>query len=143
MALKFHPNPGTILFCNFETGFVVPEMVKSRPVVVVSPRLKRRDQLCCVVPLSTSEPTVVCDYHYRLPMPDPLPEPWDAEVMWVKADMLATVSFERLNLIRTGRDQHGKRKYVQKQLPKEHIAAIKIAVLCGLGMSALTEYIGS
>jgi uncharacterized protein YifN (PemK superfamily) len=43
--LKFHPEPGTILICDYSTGFKKPEMVKKRPVVTISPRLKRRDGL--------------------------------------------------------------------------------------------------
>ncbi|WP_210210156.1 type II toxin-antitoxin system PemK/MazF family toxin [Rhodopseudomonas palustris] len=60
MTLKFHPEPGTILICDYSTGFKAPEMVKKRPVVTVSPRLKRRDGLVTVVPLSTSRPEPVC-----------------------------------------------------------------------------------
>ena len=56
MALKFHPKPGTILVCDFRQGFRAPEMIKRRPVVVVSPRLRNRTDLCTVVPLSTIEP---------------------------------------------------------------------------------------
>lgn len=41
MALRFHPKPGTILMCDFDTGFQVPEMVKKRPVIVLSPKRKR------------------------------------------------------------------------------------------------------
>ena len=52
--LKFHPEPGTILICDYSTGFRLPEMVKKRPVVTISPRLKRRDGLITVVPLSVS-----------------------------------------------------------------------------------------
>jgi len=51
MALKYHPDPGDILICNFAVGFKEPEMVKSRPCVVLSPRLRRRSGLCTVVSL--------------------------------------------------------------------------------------------
>ena len=43
MPLTFHPDPGTLLVCNFDTGFIPPEMVKRRLVVVISPRLRKRD----------------------------------------------------------------------------------------------------
>ena len=33
MPLNFQPGPGTLWYCDFETGFVPPEMVKNRPVV--------------------------------------------------------------------------------------------------------------
>ncbi|MEQ9178418.1 MAG: type II toxin-antitoxin system PemK/MazF family toxin, partial [Nitratireductor sp.] len=32
--------------CDFNTGFRVPEMVKRRPVVVISPKIKARPRLC-------------------------------------------------------------------------------------------------
>jgi mRNA interferase MazF len=82
--------------------------------VTISPRLKRRDGLITVVPLSTTPPSPVCDHHCRLTMVPALPEPFDSPEMWVKADMLATVGFARLDLIRTGRDPFGKRKYLHQ-----------------------------
>ena len=48
MAIKFYPRQGTLLMCDFNTGFRVPEMVKVRPVVVVS---RTRGQVATVVPL--------------------------------------------------------------------------------------------
>ena len=36
MPITFHPSPGTVLICDFTTGFQPPEMVKRRHVVVVS-----------------------------------------------------------------------------------------------------------
>ena len=42
MPITFHPHPGTVLICDFFTGFQPPEMVKRRHVVVVSPRRRRR-----------------------------------------------------------------------------------------------------
>lgn len=44
-----------VLICDFTTGFQAPEMVKKRPVVVVSPR-RRIGQVCTVVPLSSVAP---------------------------------------------------------------------------------------
>jgi mRNA interferase MazF len=114
--LKFHPEPGTILICDYSTGFRVPEMVKKRPVVTISPRLKRRDGLITVVPLSTSEPEPICSHHCKIALDPVLPEPFDSAEMWVKADMIATVGFHRLDLARTGRDPFGKRKYLTIKL---------------------------
>lgn len=42
MALTFHPKPGAILVCDYDTGFVPPEMVKKRLCIVITPRLRRR-----------------------------------------------------------------------------------------------------
>lgn len=140
MTLKFHPKPGTILYCDYD-GFKEPEMVKGRIVVVVSPRLSYRDGLCTVVPLSTTEPHKILPYHYKLELERLLPVPWDAEYHWVKADMLATVGFYRLDLIRTHRDQEGKRKYLNLQVKDEDLTNIYQCMLHALGLSALTEHL--
>ena len=54
MALKYPPKVGTLWICDFNTGFKPPEMIKRRPVVVISPR--RSTELCTIVPLSTTVP---------------------------------------------------------------------------------------
>ena len=54
--ITFHPKPGHVLICDFNTGFRPPEMVKKRPVVVIS---ESRQQLVTVVPLSTTEPNPI------------------------------------------------------------------------------------
>ena len=133
--LKFHPRPGTILICDYTTGFRKPEMVKRRPVVVVSPRLRRRNGLCAVVPLSTTPPNSAEAYHCRIVFERSLPEPWSSPEMWAKCDMLATVGFGRLDLIRTARDPAtGTRKYLTVQLKSEDLESVKRAVLASLGM---------
>ena len=50
MALSYYPSIGEIVLCDYR-GFIEPEMIKTRPVVVVSPRLRRRGNLIGVVPL--------------------------------------------------------------------------------------------
>jgi mRNA interferase MazF len=142
MALKFHPEPGTILMCDFDKlGLKEPEMVKFRPALVISPRLKRRDDLLAVAPLSTTEPEHAMPYHYALTLDPPLPEPWDSPTMWVKADMLYTVRFDRLELVRTGRDHTGKRKYLTRLISAEQLKEIRKCVLNGLGMPSLTNHL--
>ncbi|HAR51864.1 MAG TPA: hypothetical protein DCS45_08320 [Roseovarius nubinhibens] len=37
MAINYHPKRGTIVCANFDQGFKVPEMVKRRLCVVISP----------------------------------------------------------------------------------------------------------
>lgn len=139
MALQFHPKVGTILICDYRTGFITPEMVKRRPVVVISPRLRRRDGLCTVVPLSHTPPTPPQNYHHELQLDRPLPKPWGSDRFWVKADMVATVSFDRLELIKLGKDQEGKRKHLNIQIKTEDLQGIRTCVLHALGMSPLTE----
>ncbi|WP_293810345.1 type II toxin-antitoxin system PemK/MazF family toxin [uncultured Bosea sp.] len=141
MALKFHPEPGTLLLCDFSTGFCEPEMVKRRPVVVISPRLKRRDGLLGVVPLSTQQPTPMMDYHYELTLEVPLPAPFDSRTMWAKADMVSTVGFHRLDLFREGRGPDGRRKYLARKIEDAQLRSIHRAMLHGLGLGHLTAHV--
>ena len=141
MALLYHPKVGTIVLCKYEPGFVVPEMVKRRPAIIISPRLRQRGGLCSVVPLSQTAPNKVQDYHYELVLDRPLPRPWDSPSYWVKSDMIATVGFHRLHLIGIGRDQEGKRKYLTKTISNEDLTNIRACVLRALGMSHLTSHL--
>jgi mRNA interferase MazF len=52
--------------------------------------------------------------------------------------MLATVGFERLDMFRTARDQHGTRKYLQLKLSPSDFSRIRTGVLFALGMGNLT-----
>ncbi len=110
-------------------------MVKRRPALVLSPRLPHRDHLCTVVPLSTTPPPRDLEYVCKVSIPIPLPGRWNAPEMWVKADMLATVCFDRLDLFRTGRDFEGKRKYLHPQLHSKDLERVKLCVLRALGIS--------
>lgn len=141
MILKFHPNPGIIVLCNYDTGFQPPEMVKKRPAIIISPRFRHRNNLCSVVPLSQSVPEKPQDYHYELVLKRPLPGHWKASSYWVKADMLSTVSFSRLELIRTDRDHEGKRKYLTNTIPDEDLVNIRKCVLHALGFSSLISHL--
>ena len=141
MGLKFHPKPGTILICDYSTGFIPPEMIKRRPVIVISPKLKHRNDLAAVVPLSTSPPHRPQNYHCRITLDPPLPPPFDSPEMWVKGDMVSVVSFTRLDLVRTGRDQYGKRKYLKQKINLAQLRAVKECVLHGLGFGQLTPHL--
>ena len=132
MALKFHPKAGTILICDFE-GLKAPEMVKQRPVVVVSPKKLKRQGLATVVPLSTKAPRRVLTFHHKLD-PASLPPPLADNQCWAKCDMLYTVRFERLNLVRGRRDpQTRQRTYHQHRGTEVDLEAIYAAILAGLG----------
>jgi mRNA interferase MazF len=76
-----------------------------------------------VVPLSTTPPNPVCDHHCCLKLNPALPKPFDSPDVWVKADMSATVGFQRLELVRTPREAFKTRKYLTPQLEPE---ALKI-----------------
>lgn len=96
MALRFQPAPGTILNCDF-AGYVVPEIVKSRQVVVIW-KHKTNARLVYVVPLSTTPPhtPALAVELPCLPLPRPGQDP-DTRI-WVKCDMIYTVSTERLSM---------------------------------------------
>jgi uncharacterized protein YifN (PemK superfamily) len=117
MAIQYPVGPGTILRCDYSRGgFQPPEMVKARPAIVISPRLPHRDGLCTVVPISSDAGEHDVEYVVRLEFKPPLPEPYSYAVAWVKCDMLATVSFNRLDLFRTARDQIRKAKVFAPQI---------------------------
>lgn len=140
MALTYYPSPGEILLCNYHTGFIEPEMTKRRPVVVVSPRLRRRGELVGVVPLSTTEPQSVDPHHCRLVLEKPLPRPFESPVMWAKCDMLATVARSRLDRFKAGREG-GARIYLSGKVTPAQLRDLKAAILCGLGLDSLTIHL--
>src|SRR5690554_4905370 len=114
MPLPFSPSPGLIVICDFQ-GLREPEIVKRRPAIVVSPRSRRSGGLCTVVPCSTTAPIPELAHHFPLRIDPPLPNPYPEPELWVKCDMIYTVSLERLNLPWT-KNENGKRQYVQQYL---------------------------
>lgn len=139
MPIKQHPKAGTVILCDFAGGFREPEMVKRRPVVVVSPRIRARPGLCTVVALSRTEPRPVMPYHARIDLRPELPAPWTNDGIWVKGDMINAVGFHRLDLIRLGRKDSGGREYLLDPLPAETLAIIRRCVLEALGLGSLTH----
>lgn len=99
MALLLHPKAGMVLSCDFR-GYIAPEIVKRRPVVIISPNHLKRPGLYTVVPLSTTAPDPICNYHYKL---KGNPIPGENKEVWAKCDLVATVAFERLDRVKLGR----------------------------------------
>lgn len=130
----FYPKPGTVMICDFDTGFRPPEMVKKRPVVVISPRSRRGSPLCTVVPLSTVVPDPVEGFHHRMD-PGSLPGNLATKETWAKCDMVTTVALQRLDRVRIGPDAAGKRRYVAMQVTEEDCAAIRRGVMIALGLT--------
>ena len=141
MAIKEHPASGTILECDFSTGFEPPEMVKVRTVVVLSPKVKARPGLCTVVCCSRTAPDPVMPYHARLDIVPPLPHPWSSDGVWIKGDMVYAVSFRRLSFIRLGKDRSGKRLYRYDALDARVMNEVRRCVLNGLGLGFLTKHL--
>ncbi len=140
MSLSFHPKPEMVLICDFTTGFKAPEMVKRRPVVVISPRPRRKTQLCIVVPLSTTSPDPVEPHHHCLD-PSSLPASLAIRETWAKCDMPMTVSLNRLGRVKLGKDRNtGKRLYGSGMVTSTDFKAIQKCVLSALGLlSVLTK----
>jgi len=131
MPITFAPHPGTVLMCDYGTGFVPPEMVKRRPVVVVSPTTGRRLGPYLVVPLSTTVPRVVELFHVRIPAGRYgfLRSPLD---VWAKCDTLAAVAPARLDRLRAD----GRWSAPTIEIGDFH--AIQRGVLHALGLGRLT-----
>ena len=134
MAICYHPKRGTILICDFH-GFKTPEMIKRRPVVVISPQMKNRPGLCTVIPLSKTAPVPKMPYHYRFYLNPVLPSPYDSPYQWVKGDMIYSLSFARLNLPSNGRDANGKRNYIVRVIDSCVMNEIENCVKMGLGIA--------
>jgi len=129
VALTFHPGPGAIVICNFTTGFLPPEMVKIRPVVIVSPR-RRTTQLATVVPLSSTPPSPPQPWHHQCAA---TAYPPARGPIWAKCDMLATVGLARLDRVRV-RGTGGGWQYQVFQVPASDLAAILVGVKAALGL---------
>jgi uncharacterized protein YifN (PemK superfamily) len=136
MAVKFVPPAKSILICDFSWGgFKSPEMVKRRPVVALTGRLPRRDNLVTVVPLSGTASDPRNKYHCRIELENDLPHPFPANVWWAKCDMVASVCLDRLDLFRTDRDHTGRRQYLTSlRVSDESFALIQETVRHALGL---------
>jgi mRNA interferase MazF len=143
VAINFHPEPGTILMCDFTSGFKEPEMVKKRPIVVISPNRKRYSGLCTVLAISSVPPEPIENWHYQIPKTSmPQIKMFEAKDSWIKGDMIYRVAFDRLELIKIGKDQStGKRIYFKQRLGREQMHSIYSCVLHSLNLNHLPQYL--
>lgn len=74
-----------------------------------------------MVALSTTEPDTIMPFNRQVNINPPLPRYFQSNGVWIKGDMVYSVGFHRLDLIRTGKDQSGKRQYYYKPLNQEQI----------------------
>jgi mRNA interferase MazF len=132
MTLNFYPRAGQILMCDF-TGFKEPEMVKVRPVVVISPRLPRRSEVVTVVPISLTEPNPLMPYQVRLSK-NYHPQEDDDLPCWAVADLVMNLGLYRLEGFKVGR-----RKWEFPQMSGDDLKSVKEGVLHGLGMFPVAE----
>lgn len=136
MPLSYYPRIGEVLVCDYGAHTIEPEMFKTRPVVVVSRRLRNRPGLVGIVPLSTTEPDRMEGYHCFIELETPLPPPFDSPIMWAKCDMYSVVALRRLDRFKAPRSrQGGGRTWVAGELTGEQCEAVRQAVLIGLGFN--------
>lgn len=132
-GIRFQPKPGQLLACHFGLGFQVPENVKTRPVLVISPHQREWTKLCVVVPISSQPPRKVQAHHFRLPKGVVPGEKYDEA--WVKGDLVVAVAAHRLDRLKVG--------FRDYRAPMVHGDILKEARRCVLhaaGMNTLTEY---
>ena len=143
MAITIHPRPGQILYCDFSNGFKEPEIVKNRPVVILTPAMNGRPGLVTVVPISSKRPDPKMPFHCLLPKASlPMTRDFQDFESWVKADMLYAVGLHRLDLIKLGkRGPDGKRLYYRDRCSRERMRQIYSCVLAGLNMASLAAHI--
>lgn len=122
------------MLCHFGLSAIPPEMVKSRPVVVVGPRLRRRGNLVTIVPFSTTEPEPPENYHCLIELAQPLPRPFDKSRVWAKCDMIQSVALSRLDRFKVPGEQGQPRRWTTGRVSADQLAHIRQAVRFGLGM---------
>ncbi len=130
MSLNFYPRAGQVVMCDF-TGFSVPEMVKPRPVVVISPRLPHRSEIVAIVPISLTEPQHATLYKVRLSK-NYHPQEQDDLPCWAACDMVMNLGLYRLTGFKIGR-----RKWAWPQMSGDDLLAVRRGVLKGLGLDRL------
>ncbi len=129
MGLNFYPRSGQIFVGDF-TDLKPPEINKKRPVIVISPKLPYRSELATIVPISTTAP------RHSLPFVHKLAKnytPWGIETddCWAKCDLVMNISLRRMSAFKVDR-----RKYIYPTLSPEDLAAVRKAVLAGLGLDS-------
>jgi uncharacterized protein YifN (PemK superfamily) len=141
MPIISHPPQGSIVTVDYDKGFKVPEMVKRRLAVVLSPNIRARVNLITVVPLSLTPPEPILPFHKQIDIPFELPKHWSKGNRWIKGDMINAVGFHRVDLLCLGKDRQGKRIYQLEVLPEAMFNDVKICVLHGMGLSKLTKHL--
>ena len=134
MTLLYHPRIGDVVMCEFPHCLRKPEIVKKRPVIVMTREHKGRPSLCTVVPLSTTEPRPPREYHVKIDEAG-LPKSLRSRHHWAKCDMLYTLCLDRLDRVQSGRDRTtGQRIYETGRITIDEIAQIRTAILYALSI---------
>lgn len=129
--LPFHPSPGDILICDYTTGFRVPEMVKRRLCVVISPKLKRRNDLATVVPISETAPNPAEEWHLAIDLKS---LSWGDGQRWIACDMVATVGYRRLSRPHYRHGVTERRLFERMALKPDELAEVRRKIALALGL---------
>lgn len=132
-GLNFQPAPGQILACHFGLGFEVPENVKVRPVMVISPKRRVWSRLCVVVPISSQPPDHPMAHHLQLPRGLIPGRKYDEA--WIKGDMVVAVGAHRLDRFKVG-----PREYAAPTVPPQVLRDTRRCILHAAGMDSLTVH---
>lgn len=120
-------------------------MVKRRPVLVIAGAFKGRGNLVTIVGLSTVTPDPLMPFHMALPRAS-LPQLGEFQGQrdtWVKGDMIYTVGFHRLDLIKLGKrdPRTGRRMYFRDCLSRTRMVDVYGCVLHGMNMGHLADHV--
>ena len=125
MPVHAQPSPNTVLMCDFN-GYIDPEINKKRPVVIVS-RHPHNRRLVSIVPLSTTQPTILSDYHHEII------SPLNHTQCWAKCDLIYTISIDRLDRCKV--IENGEKQWTAKlSLNEDDYNKIRQSVAKYLGM---------
>jgi len=136
------PKPGDVYMCDF-SGYVPPEIVKLRRVIIVSPP-NPGARIALVVPVSTTRPRILTALHVELPGGHVYRCFTGASEVWVKSDLIAHVRFDRLDRVRipvfdtTGIPVPRRYEYLATvTLSPAHFREVRQAMLHALGLGRL------
>jgi mRNA interferase MazF len=128
-SISFLPSAGMVLLGDFSVGFKKPEIIKIRPVIVLSDRKRNRDT-CVVVPLGSKPPTDSKAIFVPLDLDK---YPFLQGQSYAKCDVVNSVRLARLSRLRdklTGRGMDSR----STQIDAADLANIRIGVSTAIGL---------
>jgi uncharacterized protein YifN (PemK superfamily) len=131
-VILFTPNPGDVLVCDFSAGgFREPEMIKARPVVVISRKMRETPSTVIVVPFSATKQRRAGNVQHLIPAGRYHFFEATGDV-YAKGDMVAHVSLARLDRL------HKDGLPIIGRLDADDLRAVRACVLRAVGLSHLT-----
>jgi mRNA interferase MazF len=134
MPLPFPPNRGEVLICDFQNYMPKGEMVKLRPIIVLSPSIAQRMDIVTVVALSTTQPLTILNYHLEITFDPPYSIKYPSKTMWLKGDMIYTMSLSRLSRPHSKNLSTGQRIYPKRFIDASVMKDVERCVLASLGI---------